>query len=124
VLGLRSGNELRLSNLSSERSEQGLELDEFDHPPLDKTAVERFIGRLAKYRYNLESTTPRCREFVKDVGGCPIQVAVFSTEIAFSVPYWQNAKEAILEALQDASELVEPEHMVLFNPQDGTWAEA
>ncbi|MBD7922371.1 hypothetical protein JR064_10725 [Xanthomonas sp. CFBP 8703] len=107
-----------------EHTEQGKEIDEFDHPPLDQSAVERFIGKLAKYGYSLEATTPRCHEFVKNIGGCPVQVAVFATEIAFSIPYWQNSQEVIFEALQDASELAEPEHMALFNPQDGEWAEA
>src|SRR5262249_30650172 len=60
--------------------EQGKEIDEFDHPPLDSSAVERFISNLAKYGYIPESTTPQCREFVKSIDGCPIQVSVFTTE--------------------------------------------
>jgi hypothetical protein len=105
------------------QTEQGREIDEFDHPPLDPSAVEKFVNNLSKYEYSLEATTPQYREFVRHIDGCPIQVAVFTTEIAFSVPYWQNSENAIFEALQDASELIEPEHMALFNPQVGEWAE-
>lgn len=107
-----------------EQAEHGLELDEFQHPPLDPSAVERFVSKLTNYGYSLEASTPACREFVKHINGCPVQVAIFTTEIAFSVPYWQNAQDAIFEALQDASEIIEPDHMVLFNPQDGEWTDA
>ena len=110
--------------LVREQTGQGREIDEFDHPPLDPSAVEKFISNLFKYEYSHEATTVQCREFVKCINGCPVQVAVFATEIAFSVPYWQNSQDAIFEALQDASELVEPEYMALFNPQIGEWAEA
>jgi hypothetical protein len=109
--------------LVREQTGQGREIDEFDHPPLDPSAVERFIRNLFKYEYSHEATTVQCREFVKCINGCPVQVAVFATEIAFSVPYWQNSQDAIFEALQDASELVEPEYMALFNPQIGEWSE-
>ncbi|MDO5692468.1 MAG: hypothetical protein Q4G70_08295 [Pseudomonadota bacterium] len=104
--------------------EQGRKIDEFEHPPLDPSAVERFVSNLAKYDYNLETTTSDCREFAKHIDDCPIQVSVFTTEIAFSVPYWENSDDAIFEALQDASELFESEYMALFNPQVGEWAEA
>ena len=103
--------------------EQGRELDEFNHPPLDSSAVEKFINNLAAYGYRLESTTPECRSFIKNMDGCPIQVSVFTTEIAFTIPYWENSQDAIREALQDACDIPEPEAMVLFDPQTGEWTD-
>ena len=105
------------------RAQEGQELDELEHLALDQDAVARFIEGLNRYGYSLETTTPQYQQFVKYVGRCPIQVAIFDSEIAFSIPYW-NSEEAIFEALQDASELIDSEHMALFNPQDGEWAEA
>jgi hypothetical protein len=105
------------------KTAQGLEMDEFTHPHLDKGAVERFVSKLIEYGYEPESTTPRCREFVKHVGRCPVQVAVFVSEIAFSIPYRPGSQEAIFEALQDASELIDGENMAMFNRQDGEWRE-
>lgn len=104
--------------------ESGQELDEFEHPPLDPSAVARFIDTLAQYGYGSEPSTAECRAFVKDVSGCPVQVHVFTTEIAFSVPTGRNSEDAVFEALQDASELVDAEHMSLFDPQTGEWTDA
>jgi hypothetical protein len=106
------------------RVQGGEEMDEFDHPQLDAAAVSRFVEGLAGYGYEAEASTPDCRAFAKAVSGNPIQVHVFATEIAFSVPYGKNSKDAIFEALQDASELIEPEHMCLFDSQTGEWADA
>ena len=103
--------------------EQGQEIDGFNHPPLDSSAVEKFINHLAAYGYSLESTTPERRRFIKNMNGCPIQVSVFTTEIAFTVPYWENSQDAVFEALQDACDIAEPEAMVLFNPQTGEWTD-
>jgi hypothetical protein len=62
------------------------------------------------------------QEFVREVGRCPIQVAIFKTEIAFSVPYWDDGS-AISEALQDASELADTDGWVFYDPQTDTWLE-
>jgi hypothetical protein len=106
------------------RVEGGEEMDEFDHPKLDTPAVERLVGALTTYGYSAEPSTADCRAFIKHVSGNPIQVHVFATEISFSVPYGTSVKEAIFEAIQDASELVEPKYMCLFDPQTGKWADA
>ena len=106
------------------RVESGEEIDGFDHPQIDSAAVARFVESLATYGYKPQPSTPDCREFLKLVSGNPIQVHIFTTEIAFSVPYGNNSKDATFEALQDASELLEHEHMSLFDPQSGGWADA
>jgi hypothetical protein len=99
----------------------GQELDEFKHAPISSSDMERFLARLEKYGYELESENPRSREYVKHVAGCPIQLSVFPSEIAFSVPFWKGSESAIPEALQDASELSDSETTVLFNPQTNEW---
>ena len=104
-----------------EQVSQGAELDGFEHPPLHEPAVRAFLEKLPEYGYQLEKRSALCKEFVKNVGECPVQVAVFKTEIAFSVPYWKDSEEAIFEALQDSAELCQEEHMVTFNQQDGEW---
>lgn len=99
----------------------GKEIDEFKHAALALEDVTRFLERLEKYGYVLESENSRCREYVKKVGTCPIQVAIFPSEISFSIPYWEGSEDAIAEALQDASELADADGTVVFNPQENEW---
>jgi hypothetical protein len=105
------------------RVEAGEELDEFEHPSLDTGAVSRFIAALVEYGYEAEPSSPECRAFAKDCGGTSIQVHVFKTEIGVSVPYGGES-EAIFEALQDVSEIVEPQYLAVFNPQEDEWTDA
>jgi hypothetical protein len=51
------------------------------------------------------------------------KVTIHAAEISFSIPYWDGSEDAIFEALQDASELADSEHMALFNPEDGEWTD-
>src|SRR5438105_1135581 len=88
---------------------KGLELDGFKLEPISQPDMARFLKRLQGYHYEKRTETAICTEFLRDVSGCPIQVAVFRTEIAFSVPSWKNSEAAIIEALQDASELADSE---------------
>jgi hypothetical protein len=102
-----------------QKFDEGLEMDEFEHLPIEKADLIRFFERLEKYGYELEAENPRSKEFVRQVEGCPIQVAVFDTQISFSVPFWENSKAAIFEALQDATELSDSDGMVLYDKQTG-----
>ncbi len=106
------------------RVEGGEDLDGFEHPQLDSAAASRFVESLAAYGYNAEPSAPDHRAFVKNVSGNEVLVHVFPTEIAFSVPYGKNSKDAIFEALQDASEILDSKHMCMFDPQTGEWADA
>jgi hypothetical protein len=72
-----------------------------------------------KYDYELESKNPNCTEYIHKNRKWSIQVAVFSTEIAFSVPYWDDAENAIFEALQTAHELADNGDIVVYDPQSG-----
>lgn len=107
----------------AESVRSGIELDEFDHPPIEPVDLSRFLDRLVKYGYREEQESANNREFIKEIGGCPIQVSVFATEIAFSVPYWDNMAAALAEALQDASELADSDTTALFDPQTEEWME-
>ncbi|WP_153067380.1 hypothetical protein [Steroidobacter cummioxidans] len=102
-----------------EESEHGRELDEFSHPSLHKSAVTQFLRGLEQYGYELQSQTAERKTFTKPVGEAQIDVSVYDTEIAFTVA--AGDADGIFEALQDASELCDSEHMVLFDPQTGEW---
>lgn len=104
-----------------QRVDSGLEIDEFEHPPLNPSEVAVFLERLETYEYESESKNPESTEYVKNVGGCPITVSIYNTEISFSVPFWEGSNEAIYEAIQDAIELSDSDEMVLYDPQTEEW---
>lgn len=99
--------------------ERGQELDEFAHPSLAKAAVAQFLSSLERYGYALQSQTGERKTFSKPVGNSHVELSVYDTEIAFTVSGGDS--DAIFEALQDASELCDSEHMALFDPQTGEW---
>jgi hypothetical protein len=101
----------------------GAEIDEIDLPAIPEDVRQRFVERLLKYDYELETKNPNCTEYIHKNRKWSIQVAVFRTEIAFSVPYWNDAENAIFEALQTAHELCDTGEMVVFDPQTGDWSE-
>jgi hypothetical protein len=76
----------------------GAEIDEIDLPAIPDDVRQRFVERLLKYDYELETKNPNCTEYIHKNRNWSIQVAVFRTEIAFSVPYWDDAENAIFEA--------------------------
>ncbi len=96
----------------------GLELDTFEHPPLEAADVERFLERLGRYGYTLEAATLEVRTFGKK----SITVNVFKTMIAFTVPYGSD-DDSIFDALQDSSDLIDAGQIALFNPQENEWSE-
>ncbi len=103
-----------------DKVDSGLELDAFEHQPIEPSEVLSFIDRLALYGYKQDGQNTS--EFVKKVDECPIQVTVFNSEIAFSIPYWEGSEDAIFEALQDASELADSDSIVMFDPQTEEWS--
>jgi hypothetical protein len=100
-------------------AERGRELDEFAHPALAEAAVTQFLDGLAHYGYELQSQSAECKTFSKPVGDSQVDVSVYDTEVAFTVA--GGDADALFEALQDASELCDSEHMALFDPQTGEW---
>jgi hypothetical protein len=109
--------------------EEGQKLDGFSHPELKTEDMKRLIKRLGLYGYQpvgqqiADALKAKPLEFVKQVGTCPITVTVFPSQVSFSVPYWEGSQDAILEALQDASELSDSESLALHNPQLNAWSD-
>ena len=52
-----------------------------------------------------------------------IQVSVFKTEIAFSIPFWDDAENAIMEASMTACEIAYDVNLRVYDPQADTWIE-
>lgn len=100
-------------------AECGRELDEFAHPSLAEAAVAQFLTGLEQHGYELQSQTAERTTFSKSVGDSHVDVSIYDTEIAFTVA--GGDADAIFEALQDASELCDSEHMALFDPRTGEW---
>lgn len=101
----------------------GAEIDEIDVPLIPEDVRQRFVDRLLKYDYELETTDPDCTEYIHKNRKWSIQITVFNTEIAFSVPYWDDAENAIFKALQTAHELADSGDIVVYDPQTGEWSE-
>ena len=93
------------------------------YPPIGIEDIKIFMQRLEKYGYRLEGEYGDHKEYLKSSEQCPIQVSIYATEIAFSVPCWENSDVAIFEALQDASELSDLETLACYDPQTGEWLE-
>jgi hypothetical protein len=100
------------------------DLDEIDFPTIPDDTRQRFVQRLLKYNYELETDNPNGKEFIHKNRKWSIQVVVFRTEIAFSVPYWDDAENAVFEALQTAHELADGGDLVVYDPQTEEWSEA
>lgn len=103
------------------QADGGRGLDEIEYIALAPEAASAVLERLHQLGYVLESEGERSRDYVKNVGQCPVQVAVFSSEIAFSVPYWEGSARAIAQALQDAGGLAGSTGTVVFDPQVKKW---
>lgn len=101
--------------------QNGAELDEVDCPVIPNEVRQQFIERLLKYDFELESQNANCTEFIHKNKKWSIQVAVFSTEIAFTVPYWEDVENAVFEALQTAHELADTGQLAVYDPQTGEW---
>ena len=99
------------------------ELDEIDMPTIPEDTRQQFVERLLKCDYELETDNPISKQYVHKNRKWSIQVVVFNTEIAFSVPYWDDAENAVFKALQTAHELADGGNLVVFDPQTEEWSE-
>lgn len=104
-------------------AKQGHEIDEVEHPAIEPDVISDCLRRLVRYGYSPARDTPVGQEYTKRVDNYLIEVLISPAEITFSVPYRQNASEAIFSALQDASELTDTGKLALFDPQEGDWFE-
>ena len=101
----------------------GKDIDAFAHTPIPEEARQEFIRILMGYRYELESESDGCVEYIHTNKEWGIQVRIFKTQIAFSVPFWEQAEDAIMDASMAASEIAHDVNLKVFHPDDGTWDE-
>ena len=101
----------------------GKEIDELVIPPIDQTVIEDLKLRLPIYGFSVESETPVCIEYIHENTKWAIQIAVFKTEIAFSIPYWDESEQAIANALETAYEIADSLDLVVYDQQTGDWSE-
>lgn len=99
----------------------GIAVDETPHPAFSDEVVSRLVKRLEEFGYGNEQTTPFGREFIKEISGCPIQVHLYSEEIAFAVPYWDNNQAALSEMLSNSAALIDDKTLAWWNPQTDEW---
>jgi len=101
----------------------GQELDKIENPTIPEETRQRFTERLLKYDYELEADNPNGKEYIHKNRELPIQVVVFRTEIAFSIPYWADAENVVFEVLMTAHELADGGDLAVYDPQTGEWSE-
>ncbi len=84
-------HELRHRTLRQDVLKKAIDDDLGDYtvaPALSTTTLASIKDRLSSLGYAIESENPNCTEFIHPNAAWALQVAVFKTEIAFSVPYW------------------------------------
>ena len=99
----------------------GKALDEFEHRELSDDQISYFRKRIAAYDFEEAEANEQIAVFEKKIGGCPVSVSIWPSEICFSVPYWDNNEEALFEAGMTAAEINDEGRFAVFNPQAGTW---
>jgi hypothetical protein len=85
--------------------------------PIDEKSLAIVRKQLAEKGYSLEIEEDDCQEYLHPNEDWTIQVQVFSSEIAFNVPYGDEFEEAIAAALSDAQDLAEAAGLGLHDPQ-------
>lgn len=88
-------------------------------PPLPSGTVALVKDRLLSLGYMIESDRPDCAEYAHPNGSWGLQVLVFASEIAFTVPYWDDADSAIAQAKNHARLLALEFGLGLSDQQDG-----
>lgn len=88
-------------------------------PKLPAETLGSIKERLLNLGYTVETESKLCTEFVHPNQGWGLQVTVFSSEIAFSIPYWDDAGAAIAVAKVHARKLATEYGLGLTVQQDG-----
>lgn len=74
-------------------------------------------GGLIAKGYRLEHESATCKEYIHPNPKWGLQVSVFNGEIAFSIPYWDDAEAAIAAAAADAKEIAQSTGLACYDPQ-------
>jgi hypothetical protein len=85
--------------------------------PLGEQALKTIRDRLAAKGYMLESEGADCQEYIHPNAKWAIQVSIFKGEVSFSIPYWDDAENAIIAACADAKEFATAAGLGLYDPQ-------
>jgi|LakMenE01Jun11ns_1017448.scaffolds.fasta_scaffold9413159_2 hypothetical protein len=88
-------------------------------PPLSLAVLASIKDRLLSLGYTIESDSVNCTEFIHPNDSWALQISVFQTEIAFSVPYWDDSENAIAQAKLHARLLAQEFNLGLTDQQDG-----
>ena len=99
----------------------GKDFEEIDTPVIPEPSRQKFAERLVRYDYRLDPDEPGDASYIHKNEKWGIQVTIFDSEIAFSVPYWNDAENAIFEEIPIAHELIDGGDVVVFDPQTGAW---
>lgn len=103
--------------------DRGEELDDITFPEIPEAIRQEFIRILKSYGYVLESESDQCIQYIHTNKEWGIEVCVFPTQIAFSVPFWDQAEDAIFEASMAAFEIAHDVNLLVFRPAEGEWDE-
>lgn len=88
-------------------------------PAIPREKQEAIEKRLIELGYKLEAASPICREWIHPKEGWGLQANLFSSEIAFSIPYWDDWENAVMEAEAVARQLAEELDLGFHDPQSG-----
>ena len=83
------------------------------------TIREAVVERLKSLGYKLEFTSDTCQEWIHPKEEWGLQVSVFNSEIAFSIPYWDDWENAVMEADGLARKIAEEFGLGMHDPQNG-----
>ena len=87
--------------------------------PISQDALNAIQEQLIAKGYNLEFEGGTCKEYIHPNSKWGLQVSVFNGEIAFAIPYWDDAEAAITTAKADAKELGKAHGLAYYDPQEG-----
>ena len=93
------------------------EQDEYDGLQLDHVVREGVVQCCLRHGLSLESETKESIEYSKG----PLQLAIYSSQVSITVPYWDDAKRLVDDAIAIARELAVSAKIEFWDPQDGTW---
>lgn len=88
-------------------------------PPLPSETLALIKNRLLSLGYTIEFDGPDYVEYVHPNASWGLQVSVFESEIAFTVPYWDDADSAVAQAKNHARLLALEFGLGLTDQQDG-----
>lgn len=97
------------------------ELDDLHGFLLPADEVERLAERLVRYGYRQTHERSQARVFEKEFGNVPVRVSIYTSEVAFTAPYWPGLQEVLLDIRMDALELAGSPRLAFYDPQADEW---